>query len=307
MLGRRVTYLAVLLSSFVFYCFYKEWFSWLMLVAVGWLPIFGLLLSLPAMLTARVSFSAPAEVRTDLPARTVLDVRCPLPKPPVRCKIRLHNLLTDERFTGLPGEHVPTTHCGLVRVWCTRIWIYDYLGLFRIPVKQKPVCTVYVLPKTILDREPKPEEQQPVTNWRPKPGGGFAENHDLRPYRPGDDLRQIHWKISAKVGQLVYREALEPVQKDVLLCLTLSGDPDSLDRKLGRVLGLSRRLLEQGIAHNIRCTIKDELLHLPVTDRNSQEQALRTLLEGPATTGESVPENLDALWQCYIGGGPDEA
>ena len=53
MLGRRLFYLAVLGFCLVFYCFYQEWFSWLLLVTVVALPWFSLALSLPAMLTAK--------------------------------------------------------------------------------------------------------------------------------------------------------------------------------------------------------------------------------------------------------------
>ena len=307
MLGRRLFYLAVLGFCLVFYCFYKEWFSWLLLMAVAGLPLLGLVLSLPAMCTVKVFLQAPPQVRMGVPARTGLTLQCALPAPPVRCKLRLMNKLTGERFIGKPGELVPTEHCGPVQVWCTHLWIYDYLGLFRIPVKKTPDCVVYVMPKPIMDRKPATDEELPVYNWKPKPGGGYGENHDLRPYRQGDDLRNIHWKMSAKAGDLIYREVLEPVQKEMLICLSLSGTPQELDRKLGRALGMSRQLLEQGTAHQIRCQTQKDVLLLQITDHQSQETALRTLLDSPVTTADIIFRDPDALWQCDIGGEPDES
>ena len=32
--------------------------------------------------------------------------------------------------------------------------------------------------------------------------------YDLRPYRAGDSLKQIHWKLTARVGELTVREPL---------------------------------------------------------------------------------------------------
>jgi len=305
MLGRRFSYLAVLLLSFIFFCFYKEWFSWLMLMAVLFLPLLSLLLSLPAMVTTRVFLVCPEQVRSDVPARIALRCSCRLPAPPVRSKVVLENHLTGQRYTGLPGEHVPTGHCGLVTVHCKGLRLYDYLGLIGFPLKGKRECQVCVLPRPIPGAVPPPAREQVVTNWKPKPGGGFAENHDLRLYRPGDDLRHIHWKLSAKTGQLIYREAMEPVQKAYLLQLTLFGTPEELDRKLGRLLWLSQTLLAQNQPHVIHCQTGSGMLRLEVTDVATQEAALRTILAGTPADSEVRPGKKEALWQCYIGGGQD--
>ena len=51
MAERRVTYLAFLAGALVFYWAYREWLSWLLLMAIVWLPWISLLCSLPAILT----------------------------------------------------------------------------------------------------------------------------------------------------------------------------------------------------------------------------------------------------------------
>lgn len=305
MLGRRVTYLALLGLSFLYWCMHKQWLSWMILLMLLIIPVLSLLVSLPAMLTVKARIQYPHQVRQGVPAKSSLVLKCRLPVPPVRCKLRVHNKLTGDRFTGYPGDHIPSKHCGQIDMTYKRLWVYDYLGLFRLPKKQTEPCLVYVLPRLLAGSEPHPMEQH-VTAWKPKPGGGFSENHDLRLYRPGDDLRQIHWKMAAKTGKLIYREPVEPVCKDILLILTLSGTAEELDRKLGRLLWVSGRLLEQELLHEIRCQTADGIVCLEVRDLDSQERAIQRLLESPATTGEWDPEHLQALWQCRIGGGPDE-
>lgn len=307
MLGRRICYLLGVVSCFVFFLFYKEWFSWLLLMGVLWLPVFSLLISLPALYTEKFQIHAPEEVRAGMPARASLGVDCLFPRLPMRCKIRLHNRLTGERYTGMPGELIPTDHCGKMTMECTGLWVYDYLGLWRFSKKAQLRETVHILPRSLPDRHIPSPEQMPVRSWKVKPGGGVAENYDLRPYRPGDELRQIHWKVSAKVGRLIYREAMEPAQKQVVLTLTLSGTPEQLDRKLGRVYGVSGQLLSRGAPHIIYCRTAGGILTLEVTDQKSQEQAIRSLIGGEPTQGEADLSIHDALWQCRIGGGPDEA
>ena len=306
MLGRRIGYLLGVAACFIFFVFYKEWFSWLLLVGYLWLPILSLLLSLPAICTEKFNIHAPEEVRAGMPARASLGVDCLFPRLPLKCKVRIHNRLTDERYIGQPGELIPTDHCGQISMECTKLYVYDYLGLWRFSKKAQLRDTVFVLPRPLPDRDLPAPDQMPVRQWKIKPGG-TAENYDLRPYRPGDELRQIHWKLSAKAGQLIYREALEPVQKQIALTLTLSGTPEELDRKLGRVHGISIQLLERGAPHIIYCHTATGVMTLEVDDRKSQEQAIRSLLAGKPAQTEADINIREALWQCRIGGGPDEA
>lgn len=307
MLGRRIGYLFGLAGCFIFFIFYKEWFSWLLLVGYLWLPVLSLVLSLPAICTAAYHIHAPQEVRAGMPARASLGVDSILPPLPLKCRLSLENKLTGERYSGKPGELIPTEHCGQMQLACRKLFVYDYLGLWRFPKKAPDLEAVFILPRPLPDKHLPPPEQMPVRSWKIKPGGGVSENYDLRPYRPGDELRQIHWKMSAKVGDLIYREALEPAQKQVVLTLTLSGTPEELDRKLGRVYGISGQLLSRGAEHIIYCRSAGGLTTLEITDRKSQEQAIKHLLTATPTQGEAALQIHDALWQCRIGGGPDEA
>ncbi len=252
MWGRRIGYLVFLFGCLVFYGFYREWFSWLLLVAVVLLPWFSLALSLPAMVTVQAGLRCPETVRVGVPVRTALQVQCKFPTPPVSSRIRLHNTLTGNRYVGLPGERIPTDHCGCMVISYDRLFVYDYLGLFCRRLRKGDSTRVYIHPKPVPGKGTPDFSAGTVYAWKPKPGGGFSENHDLRLYRPGDDLRHIHWKMAAKTGKLIYREPIEPVQKGYLLTVTLSGSPRQLDDKLGKLLYLSQELLAQQHQHQVQ-------------------------------------------------------
>ena len=89
--------------------------------------------------------------------------------------------------------------------------------------------------------------------------------------------------------------------------LTLSGTPEELDRKLGRLEYLSRSLLGQNTAFSLVCRTGNGVLNLSVTDKNSHEAAMGAVLAGPCTQGEWLPEGTELSWVCVIGGGADEA
>ena len=306
MWGRRCVYLITLLGCLVFFGFYREWFSWFLLLAVVFLPVFSLALSIPAMKTAKVFLSCPESVRMGMPAKTNLRVECKGPTPPVSSRIRLHNSLTDTRYVGKPGERIPTDHCGQIKISYDRFFVYDYLGLFCRQLRKGDSCVVYVEPKPVPGSLPPEATGQAVCLWRPKPGGGFSENHDLRLYRPGDDVRSIHWKLAAKTGKLIYREPIEPVRKGYLLTMTLSGKPKELDRKLGQLLWLSQALLQRNLEHEIRCNTADGQVCFKVSDTTSQQEGFFLLLQSRPTKLDAGIQQEEVLWQHHVGGGGHE-
>lgn len=303
MWGRRIAYLLILLVCFFGYLIFQVWFSLVLLLTVAVLPILSLVLSLPAMLTATAVFHVPPQGRVNVPTRTSLQVDCRFPVPPVKCRIRLHNLLTGHRYIGHPGEYLPVQHSGVLKITVTHLWVCDYLGIFRRDLRPNRVYTMSIMPKPVADTMDAVGEEGFGNGWRPK-AGGFAENHELRLYRPGDDLRLLHFKMSAKTGKLIYREPVVQQHFRVCLALTLSGKPAVLDDKLGRLLYLSHRLLQDHIPHEIRCRSGLGDHSYRIVGKDSQQAVLREIMSCPATVGEWDPEGIVADRLYKIGGAP---
>lgn len=307
MAARRLLYLAVLEGCLVFFVAYREWVSWLVLVAVFWLPWFSLLLSLPAMLSAKIRLQCPARLAMGVAVKPAISVRCFLPASPVRCRLSVRHSITGKTERFKPDHPIPTNHCGVLEIRLKGLWVYDYMGLLRLPKRVKNVHRLTLLPHPVEIPDPPGLDRYLAGAWRPKHGGGFAENHDLRLYRPGDNLRQIHWKLAAKTGKLIFREPIEPVRGRVMLTMTLTGDPNTIDRKMGKLLWMSRRLLEKDLHHQIYCLTGRGTEVFTVTDEDSLLQALCTLLGAPMAQAETMPETAAAAWKYHIGGGEDEA
>ena len=306
MAGRRILYLATLLGSLVFCYFYQEWFAVFLLTGVVLLPVLSLLISLPAMLTVQVELQCPDQVVLKAPAVAKLRLSCGMPQPPVRCRLRLQSSLTGESAEYALGEQLATEHCGLLRITLVKGWIYDYLGLFRRQIREEKEYTLLVMPKPVRTGEPPQLRQYMANAWRPKRGGGFSENHELRLYRPGDDLRQIHWKLAAKTGSLILREPMEALRGGAVLSLELSGSEDVLDKKLGKLLWLSRYLLDHHLPHEILCLTGDGTVRFSVADEGALKSALAALLASPvAHPGQRLPQEAEGAWHYRIGGDAD--
>ena len=92
----------------------------------------------------------------------------------------------------------------------------DPLGLFRAERQCPDTEVAVVLPRFASLRgrhEPRELEASAVA---PRAGSG-NELFGVREYRPGDSLRRIHWRSSARHGQLVVREYEPPGLQSVTI------------------------------------------------------------------------------------------
>ena len=307
MAGRRAVYLACLAGAVAFYTFYQQWLAWLALLILLFLPWFSLLVSLPAIRRFRATADHPATVPMGQQAQAALRDQCPLPPPEFRGKLRVTRVMTGEVIHCKRSAELPTDHCGKLLIEPVKCRVYDYLGLFRFRVRDMAPGTMLVRPAPVPMEKVPDLSRYLARSWRPKPGGGFGENHELRLYRPGDSLQQIHWKLTAKTGKLILRETVEPEEGLVLLKLDLNGAPEVLDEKLGKLLWLSEYLLDQGLKHQIHALTGDGFLDWPVQSKPDIQAAIDHLLGcAPLKEGTIRDRMESASWEFYIGGGPDE-
>jgi len=95
---------------------------------------------------------------------------------------------------------------GLWRIKGTRLIGGDPLGLFRVVREVGFKASFVVLPRHDLYRWVDEEASAMAMGVAAVrlPGAG-DEFHSLRPYEPGDDLKKVHWRATAKVGRLVVK------------------------------------------------------------------------------------------------------
>ncbi len=308
MIKRRLLYLLALLGFLVLYLAYQQWLAWIVLVGLVFLPWFSLVVSLPAMLCLRISLDIRGAVTAGTPAVLEVTAASPMPLPLYRCRVRVTHSLTGEDALMEPGDPLPTQHCGKLVLLPDQCCVYDYLGLFRIPVGKISATSLLLRPRLVEGREPKALQRYIAGAWKPKPGGGFAENHEMRLYRPGDSMNQVHWKLSAKTGKLMIREAMEPARGRVIMTLDLKGDPATLDKTLERLVFLGRRMVEFGLRYTLIAHTAQGRRRWEIGCESDLGRAVDQLLAcAPATEGSILSAPLIATWRCHIGGAPDEA
>lgn len=253
-------YLLLVGMSYLLRVSHRGWFGLYLLLAVVTVPLLLLLLSLPAALSMKLELRAPsfASKNSDGEFELSFSSRSLLPVGRIKVWVRAENRFTREYApskpvyyglcTGVQTLPIPTESCGQLLVSVTRWECRDLLGLIAIRKRCPAPVTCTVLPRSGAPDRPVDfdEALKSLAHLKPKYGGGFSEEHDLRDYRPGDMGNSIHWKLSSKTDRLIVREALEQENREIFLVLSGLGDDD---RGLEVLYWLSRELINRELPH----------------------------------------------------------
>jgi uncharacterized protein (DUF58 family) len=96
----------------------------------------------------------------------------------------------------------------------------DLFGLWRKIRQFDVVETILVRPKihNLLGDATGRHQQAPSRTANPALSSSIAFDR-LRAYVVGDDLRRVHWKTSARAGELMVRETLDEIVDDILIVI----------------------------------------------------------------------------------------
>lgn len=202
-------------------------------------------------------------------------------------------------------------YCGVYQVGMTRLSVCDCFGLLplRFDLRNLPYYRMAEL--TVLpELTPLPPPRQASFDAAAFARGGVSDAGDsfamVRPYAPGDPLRSVHWKLSARRGEPLVRQYDVPEERTC--CIAVDARPlpgaegeDALryaDAAASCALALADQALRAG--HPVRLTDgRDEVLAL--TER--EEEAVRLFLARLRFDAKDSPEGaLTALARAGASG-----
>lgn len=259
--------------------------------------------------TSRSSGLAGREERLQFMASrtgTLLSAAC------VYMQICIRNSMTGEerhRTLALPlwgkGESftlklVPES-CGELVITCEKAWVQDHLKLFSRSLPPFDPVRVTIYPanvglEVILDRQDvgRNREDGPMLN---RPGTDKSETFDVRDYRPGDDVRAIHWKLSVKEDKPIVRIPGSPGFFDMVVLADFGkvqqGQPIAPERR-NAALAYGSAVLQQMVRKGVRCCLAlpevDRITLLSMENRQDYRQAMARWMATPlpANTGDAM-------------------
>ncbi|NUS72493.1 MAG: DUF58 domain-containing protein [Corynebacteriales bacterium] len=104
---------------------------------------------------------------------------------------------------------LPSDQRGVIEIGPLTIERRDLFDLVRVSKQYGGTRKVWVHPKVQLLRAIPAGTARSLDGVIDKVEHGNITFHALREYVRGDDLRQVHWRTSAKVGQLMVREHVD--------------------------------------------------------------------------------------------------
>lgn len=151
-------------------------------------------------------------------------------------------------------------YCGNVTLYLDSLKVYDFLGFFYKKQKYNQHITIGVLPPYQLlmaevshrTREFLADSEEYADN---KSGDDPSEIFQIRAYQPSDPLHSIHWKLTAKEGELMVKEHGHPLGCVVLIWIDLSKHKrlrlDEVNRLLEVTASISMTLMAEKVVHQV--------------------------------------------------------
>lgn len=112
------------------------------------------------------------------------------------------------------------------------------------------------------------------------------EFESLREYAPGDSLRDVHWRTTAKRDDLIVQEFAAEVEAESVT-MTGGGDPERADELASVLASIALALFEEGIPVSLS-------VPLGTVDAGPDRGNVVTLLELLGRTGAGRPRDPDA-------------
>ncbi|TDV40064.1 DUF58 domain-containing protein [Actinophytocola oryzae] len=109
---------------------------------------------------------------------------------------------------------LPTVRRGRIQVGPLTLERVDPLGLGRSRLTSGELATMWVHPKTypvhaLVAGHPRHHHEGRTSDDSPH---GTLDLRDVREYVPGDEVRHLHWKATARTGRLMVRDYVDPNQ-----------------------------------------------------------------------------------------------
>ena len=220
-------------------------------------------------LTGYIELAENGEKKTKISGRIGIKNQSRLPLFRAECKINCFNRLTGERKTekltfGIPGNKeekisfsFETEYSGECVIQANILECIDPIGLFRRKVSFTLYGAIVILPQIYDVRENSNyTEKYNMESFRYSPehgGDDTGETFEVREYVAGDSIKQVHWKLSARLNDLMVREPGYPITHSILVFLEtgyIGKFPElgKLDQQVSDALSLVNSFISQGIS-----------------------------------------------------------
>lgn len=184
-------------------------------------------------------------------------------------------------------------HVGAIQPGVQSVMLSDFFGVCTI--RQKPNMDggeLLVLPQ-LFDIAPlRLSSGEMGTEAMARASEDVTNPTDVRTYQPGDPMKKIHWKLSARKQEALVRRFEDPVQPDALVLLDCAEPPKQADSE--EDADLRDALIETAASVMVQAAKAEHPARLPLPGAHpvelDKDMGLKMLLENLARADFSNPE-----------------
>ncbi len=207
-----------------------------------------------------------------------------------------------EKMWAAPGKGgklqclLSSGYAGQLRISVEECRVYDFLHLFYLAYRAAKDREVLVW-TAFVDGEEAEErfsrmEGFPGEHESRRRGVEYNPDYEIREYAAGDELKNIHWKLSAKQDKLMVRERLASGREKISVLLPLGDNPDENDALMESLYGMCRLLLAKEYPVQLFWQGgRQQLCSRYIAEPGELENAMEEIL---STCGIHVPGSTEA-------------
>lgn len=310
--SHRIGYFIVLAALVVVNIELNSNVSLLLLAAAVFVPLCAVVLCALSRKGVSVAVEAPDVVKKgDSAAFTlVLENRSGFSASFLTTKVSVFNTLTGTQLTKkvrMPAFGAGEQTCsvqleeaevGKLFISLVSPRVQDLFRLVSFPVSANEQTGIFVFPKEppteVFIGRPLETAGESVRYSENDPGTDVSELYDIRDYVPGDEIRAIHWKLSAKRDREILREFSKPLNYSVVLLVELAASSvPAVEACVTYASAVSRGLLDGGVIHTMTWYDRgtDETCSYNITDYEQLNAAVMRLLSSSAGEGDDASLN----------------
>lgn len=269
-----ILYLCLLVGTIIFAALYRFYFPIVIILLEIILPIVLFIITIISRLLLEIRINSKINTfnkGSEIPIYIDIDNKAIFPISKIKfnvvCKDRYGNesvvkikTLANSRSITNITYNIDVKYCGIIDIAIEKVYIYDYLSLFKIRKKINKKSSIIILPNIynmdndITISEVECDEGERYSEYIS--GEDNSEIFDIRDYVQGDKLNRVHWKLSSKYDNMVVKEFGYPLSTRIELLLELYVDKSkewekTVDGLIETVASVSSSLIRKGHEHNI--------------------------------------------------------
>lgn len=276
MILTKILFIVLILVCAAFYILYLWDFALVLLIVMIALPIIMFVTTLIAKKKITVEFAVKEKnvpKNINFPVQLVVNNRSIFPIGKAEAHIEYYNVFSDqissfELYLPIQANNsqrvtfqLSSKFCGIVRIRCSYLHIYDPLRIFRLKAGKSISTEILISPEgheidgVVHYTDRIIEESNSFSEH--KAGDDPSEVFDLREYNQGDKLNRIHWKLSSKKDEFIVKDYSLPIDVPCSIFVDLKCYKGSFlnlpvyDTIIETFLSLSQFLLNNERAHSV--------------------------------------------------------